>query len=526
MSPYFENKLWDTSGKSTFQFFKPPESINQSLRDLKTKPASHWEKKGERMAMRLFKFVSASVPAYQYLLKKRRIRASSIKAISDFRKLPIIDKDYYLRRAKTANLFPNRDVSRVTTFSATSGSTGEPFYFPRGREQDAQYEYIAELFLKNQWEIDKHKTLGVIGFGLGIWIGGIFTYKNFNRIAEKGYQLSLVPAGANVDTFLRPIAKFGHLFDQIILMGYPPFIKDAIDEAKDYKIDWKKYRLRIMTAAEGYSEKFRNYISQKAQLKNPLIDTLNIYGTVELGTMAHETPLTNLIRRIAVENQKVFKEIFPQANRLPTLAQYHPQIVYFEEVQGEVIASGYGSAFPLLRYRFPDMGGVIKFDEMIKKLKAAGIDILGEAEKAKISHTIMRLPFVYVYDRSDHAVSLVGIILYPEYLRDIFHEEPFSNHLTGKFTMVIKYDVKQNQSLEVNLELKKRAKKHLNNKNLIKFIQEEIVKTLIEKSTEYNHLYGLGSEKYRKSLTPKIILWPYQHPKFFKPGGKQRWVKK
>ena len=122
----------------SFQFFKPPESINKALRELKTKPASYWEKKGERMVMRLFKFVSKTVPAYQYLLKKHRIKPGLINTVGDFKKLPVIDKDYYLRRAKTANLFPNKDVSKVTTLAATSGSTGEPFYFPRGKEQDWQ----------------------------------------------------------------------------------------------------------------------------------------------------------------------------------------------------------------------------------------------------------------------------------------------------------------------------------------------------------------------------------------------------
>lgn len=502
-----------------FQFFDPARSVDDALVDLKVKPARHWERMGEEMALRLFKFVYKTVPAYRRLLREERIDGTKIRTLADFKKLPVIDKDYYLKKFKSADLFPNRDLSRATTFSATSGSTGEPFYFPRGEEQDWQYQYVAELFLKNQWEIDKKKTLGIIGFGLGIWIGGIFTYKNFNRIAAKGYNLALVPVGANIETYLRAIHRFGHLYDQVILMGYPPFVKDVVDEARDYGVDWKKYHLRILTAAEGYSEKFRDYLAEKTGLRNVLVDTLNIYGTVELGTMAHETPLSNLIRRIAVVKPEVFKELFPQANRIPTLAQYHPYLVHFEEVRGEVIASGFGSLIPLLRYRFPDMGGVIPFDAMVEKLKKAGVDITREAEKARISQMVMKLPFVYVYDRSDHAIILRGANIYAEEVKNALQDRSLENLITGKFTMLKQESKQMNEYFEINVELKKRSAR---GPELRSKIQSVVVEHLKKSNSEYNDQYKSAPEM----VTPKILLWPYQHHKYFKPGGKQKWTVK
>ena len=155
---------------NNFQFFNPPKSLDKSLKDLKTKSAIFWERQGDTMAIKLFKFIAKNVPAYQKLLKEHGINPNSIKSVADFKKLPITDKDTYLRKFKFSDLLPYRDFSKITTFSATSGSTGESFYFPRGEEHDAQYAYVAELFLRNQFEIDQHKTLGIIGFGLGIWI--------------------------------------------------------------------------------------------------------------------------------------------------------------------------------------------------------------------------------------------------------------------------------------------------------------------------------------------------------------------
>ena len=429
----------------------------------------------------------------------------------------------YLRKYDYLDLFPNRDISRATTFSATSGSTGEPFYFPRGEEQDSQYEYVAELFLKNQFNIESKTTLGLLGFGLGIWIGGIFTYKNFNKIAQKGYNLSLIPVGPNKELYLKSLEKFGRLFDQVLLLGYPPFIKDVIDEAPLYGINWRNYNVKILTATEHFSEEFRKYLAQKTFLKNPYTDIINIYGTVELGTMAHETPLSNLIRKIAVQKPAVFRELFPYMHRVPTLAQYHPSILHFEQVEEEVIASGFGSSIPLLRYRFPDRGGVIPFDKMLKKLNTGGIDILQIARAAKIEHTIFRLPFVYVYERSDFATTLFGINIYSEYIRNALSHRTVRGYVTGKSTMITKNDKNQDQFLEVNVELKKDIKP---TRELRKLTQKAIIRILMLNSTEYQYLYNNDPKTYEKRLTPHIILWPYEHPTYFSIGTKQRWVKK
>lgn len=542
-----------------FQFFPPKNySIQKSLRELKQQPGEYWERQGEAMAMNLLDYVWKNVPAYRLFLEQKGFDRKQIKTIEDFRLLPATDKDSYLRAYSLADLIPNGDMSRITTVSATSGSSGEPFFFPRGEEQDRQYRYVAELFLKNQFGLSRRKkTLGVIGFGLGIWIGGIFTYKNFNRIAASGsYNLALVPVGPSVELFLETVKAFGHLYDQTILMGYPPFIKDVIDRGTGAGIDWQDYDLKILTAAEGCSEKFKAYISEKAHLKNPLADLVNIYGTVELGTMAHETPLTNLIRRIASENREVCQSIFPEgAAPLPTLAQYHPNLIYFEELGGggEVIASGFGSSIPLLRYRFPDQGGVVSYDGMLARLKEAGVDIMREAKSMKLDKMIVRLPFVYVYERSEQAIVISGANVYAEEIKDALHHPEIEDFLTGKFSMIKTEDSRLNQFLEIHIELRKgiktlessphneqevtggglpehrRKSRSLkqsgeqskpSGSGLAKRIEQIIVVFLRANNSEYNDQYSSNPER----VTPRIRLLEYRDPKYFKTEGKQKWT--
>src|SRR3989344_2273842 len=501
-----------------FSFFKFPKSIDKEINELKSKSAEFWLKKGESMAKLLFSHVYRNTKAYRDFLRDNKADKLQIKSMADFRKLPVATKENYLRKYRYTDLFLKNEFFKPKTYTATSGSTGEPFFFPRGVQQDAQYEYVAELFLKNQFQIDKKTTLGMMGFALGIWIGGVFTYKNFNKISEKGYSFSLMPVGTDKEKFLNCLKKFGHLYDQIILMGYPPFIKDVLDSGPDYGIKWKDYAIKILTAAEGYSEDFRMYIAKKAGIKNPISDIINIYGTVELGTMAHETALANLIRHLALKNKKLFKILFPKATNIPTLAQFHPDIVWFEENHGELLASGFGSSIPLLRYQFNDLGGVIYFEEMLEKLKSCNVDIFKEMKDRGIKNDIFKLPFVYLYARSDLAVVFRGANIYPGEISNALDKQILSRFITGRFTMIRKEDKQMDQCLELNIELKKGVKR---SNKIIHLIVDEFINDLRESNSEYSYLYNMEG---REKLSPRVILWPYQHPQYFKSIGKQKWI--
>lgn len=302
-------------------------------------------------------------------------------------------------------------------------------------------------------------------------------------------------------------------------MGYPPFIKDVVDEAENYDIDWKKYNLKVLTATEGYSEKFREYLIKKLSIKNRYKDILNIYGSVELGTMSHETPISNLIRKISLDKPEIFKMLFPHADEVPTLAQYYPNIVFFEEINGEVVASGYGSSFPLIRYRFRDRGGVIPFKDMVNKLKKLGIDIIKLAKQENISNTVFKLPFVYVYGRSDFVVIVRGANIYPENIRSGLIDDLLEDFVTGKFCMRKAENKKFEEYLEINIELKRNVKADVKLKDRI---TEILLNSLKNKNSEFNYLFNTEGVK----LTPKVILYKYEHPKYFSQGIKQTWIKK
>jgi len=422
------------------------KNISGLLKDLRTKPESYWIKRGERNALKLFHDMARRVPAYKDFLKKHKIQPSKIKSIVDFKKLPLIDKDSYLRKYPLKKLcWDGEFASKHWDIAATSGSTGEPFYFPRTNEQNGQYALLAELYLRTNFFIHEKSTLYINAFPLGIWIGGMFTYEALKLIEKTGkYSFSIINPGINKEQIIKAVKKFGNKFDQIIIGCYGPFLKDTIDDGVHQKIDWKQYNLKFVFSAEGFTENFRDYIAKKTNLKNIYLDTLNHYGTVDLGTMSYETPVSVWLRRKALQSPNFYDDLFSVRHKLPTLTQFLPELFYFEDLDGNLVCSA-NSGIPAVRYDLKDHGHVFSNKSMEDVANYHKIELKKGLREAKIDNTRWPLPFVYVYERSDFSVSLYAFQIYPETIRRALHSPDLEDRVTGKFTMLVSFDKKQNQ---------------------------------------------------------------------------------
>lgn len=484
---------------------------------LRTNSSSYWQKGGEVKAIELFHNMAERVPAYKKYLKSLSINHHAVKTITDFKQVPPIDKDNYLRKYPLEELCWDGSFNKEQwIISTTSGSTGEPFYFPRTKVQDKEYALTAELYLRNNFDISNKSTLYINGFAMGAWIGGVFTYQAISDIAQSGnYPLSIISPGIFKPEIIKAVKNLGNKFDQIIIGGYPPMIKDMVDDAIRLGLDWSKYNVGFIFSAEGFSEEFRSYIYRKAQLSNYYTSTLNHYGSVDLGTMAHETPLSIFIRKDLISSPRRYMNIFNDFYRLPTLAQYNPLQFYFEEVNERLYCSSY-SGIPLVRYDLKDHGGVYGFDEVLELYQSDGKSLLEKINDVKLGKAIWKLPFVYVYERSDFIVKLYGANIYPETIRKVLNKH-FARQLTGKFTAAINYDEEHNQRLVINIEMKKGIKQ---TKVLIKLITEEITKRLLKENSEYRSNYKESPNRQK----PYIVLWNYESSKYFTPGVKQKWV--
>ncbi|MBK5215813.1 MAG: hypothetical protein JJE53_03345 [Candidatus Pacebacteria bacterium] len=496
------------------------KSTKWYLNELKKRPASFWEKRGESFAIDYFNKISKNVPAYRDYLKKNESNLTILKSINDFRKIPVINKDNYLKKFQYEKLFIDGNfIDKHWVISSTSGSSGEPYYFPRTDEQDLQYALTAELYLITNFQIQKKKTLYINAFAMGVWIGGLFTYQAIKHVVYNGkYKLSIVNPGINKVEILKAIKKLGPYFDQVIIGGYPPFVKDLIDYGIENGIKWKKQSYKFIFSAEGFSEDFRDYIVTKTGLKNPYLDTLNHYGTVDIGTMSYETPISILVRRLAIKNRKLYVSLFGDVHKLPTLTQYIPEHFYFEELNHRLICTA-KSGIPLIRYDLKDNGGVYTFDKINSIFKENNIDLISEARKSGILSTVWKIPFVYLYERSDMSITFYGANIYPESIRKVLEKNKYRKYFTGKCSLEIKYSEKQNQILSIHIELKKKI---IINKETEKNISQSILEILVSENSEYRNNY----EQLGKRSIPILFFWSHGHDEYFASNGKHKWVKK
>lgn len=492
-------------------------AVDAILKDLKEKNSDDWKKVSEKTSLEIFHTTAREVPAYKDFLKKNNINPASIKTFTDFQKIPSVNKKNYLRIYKSKEIHQNGTIYTPLIFTSTSGSTGDPFYFSRQKDLDWQTSVIHELFFKQG--DTKKSTLVIVGFGMGVWIGGTITFRAYEMLGHRrNYPIAILPTGINKKEIFNAFKNLAPNFDQTILIGYAPFVKDIIDEAPEWGIDLKKFNIRMAFAAEAFTEGFRDYLAQKVGIKNPCLDTMNIYGTADIGSVAFETPLSILIRRLATNNSELFKDIFNDIQKTPTLAQYLPQFINIEYVNNEILLTGNNSV-PLVRYAIGDHGGVYTYNELLAKIKKHDIDIDKEIKEAGITDTVSQLPFVFVYERNDMSTTLYGLQIYPETIREVLIKPPFDEFFTGKFTLMTKFDDKQNQYLEINLEQRKNKKaNHIIQTQLL----NQIIKNLLDKNSEYHELFNFIKER----SYPKLIFWPAEDPLYFKPGVKQAWVKK
>jgi phenylacetate-CoA ligase len=374
-------------------------------------------------------------------------------------------------------------------------------FWPRTGFQEFEAGIVHELLYRNSFQIDKHKTLLIIGFPMGIYVSGVATLLPSFLISTKGYNLTVASVGTNKDDILRIASLLKENYEQVVLIGHPLFIKDVIETGKEKGIKWPERRTKLMFCSEGFSEKFRDYIMSRAGIKLKA-NVISTYGTSEMLLVAYETPASIELRELADKNLKIRNKIFG-SETVPNLFQYNPLLRYIETVNNELVFTS-ASGIPLIRYNLHDSGRIIS-SRLVRKLLNHKID--------------WQLPFLTLHGRSDYTVIFYAANIYPEHIRASLDHSSLLKKLTGKFTMRKGYYKNMDEYLEINFELKDGE---MPNKKFTLEIQKRIVAGLRKLNLEYLFLCNnLG-----KNLTPIIKLWSYRHEKYFQPGLKPRYITK
>ena len=488
------------------------------MKKMNLRSAEEYEQYGTQWTIEAFREMARRVPAYRDFLKKQKVNPAKIKTREDILHIPQMDKESYLRQYPLAAMCWDGKL-RSPIISASSGSSGIPSFWPRSEILEIETTQVFELFLKYVFGIDRKSTLLISGFAMGIYVGGTFTLNCCMRIAQKGYPLTIITPGLNKEEILLAVEKLHPYFDQIILGAYPPFVKDILEEGVRRGIDWKSKNIKLFFASEALSEGLRTYLYDiiGTKRKDYYASSMNLYGTADAGIAGHETPFSVFMSKILEENPEARRKMFG-IGHAPSINQFYPSFKYFEIQNGEVLFSSAHTEMPLLRYNIHDRGRIVHFNEMLEAAKGLGYSN-AEVFKAIGGSSLWRMPFIALYGRTDLAVILSGANIYPETVRHALDRKELRKTITGKFTMLIERDKKENGYLSVHIECRKGIRPMAALKQQAMKI---IVEMLLKENVEYRILY----EKTQSRMIPKVRFWPYGDSRYFAQNIKQRWIKK
>src|SRR5262245_27144475 len=214
-------------------------------------------------ALALLGRAAEGVPAYGAMLKAAKLSAADIHDAADFAKLPLLNKENYVKRFPLEALVEGGDLAACDFFAVSSGSTGEPTLWPRGLHHELPIAVRFEQVFRDGFQAHKRKTLAVVCFALGSWVGGMYTTSCLRWLAAKGYPLLIVTPGHKMDEILRVVRRLAPDFEQTMLLGYPPFLKEVVDAGRAEQIDWRAFNVRLVTAGEVFSETWRDLVLER-----------------------------------------------------------------------------------------------------------------------------------------------------------------------------------------------------------------------------------------------------------------------
>jgi phenylacetate-CoA ligase len=478
--------------------------VDALLREHAARPA------GEGV-LALFRDAAENVPAYGAFLRENGVDAKSVSMLTNFAALPLVTKEGYVRKYPLEQRCRGGVLAGCDALAVSSGSTGEPTVWPRAAADElavaARFEQVFRAF-----DADTRRTLAVVAFPLGTWVGGIYTSACCRWLAAKGYPITVVTPGNVPAEILRVVTQLAPSFEQTVLLGYPPFLKGVLDEGIARGVPWASFDPKLVLAGEVVTEEWRSLVMARAGIRRPLHGVASLYGTADAGVLGNETPLTVAIRRHASRRPELARALFGEA-RLPTLVQYDPHTRFFEVRDGTLLFSSDGPA-PLIRYHLSDHGGLYEYDAMLDALRAHGVDPFEELDRG--DRTVVALPFAYVFGRSHNAVSFYGANVFPEMVSVGLEQPGIAELVTGKFVMSVREDEDRNAQFWLIVEL---ARDAAADDALATTIAETVGRHVARLSSEYGAYVPLDRR------APRVELRPAGDAEYFPVGVKHRWTR-
>ena len=376
---------------------------------------------GQLRAERASWRAAKNVPAYRAFLEEGAVDPDDLFPLGILGRLPETEKKNYIDRYGLMERCVGGDVPYPgTTIDESSGSTGTPYNWIRGRREREVAHRNISFFARYAFGPGRLVTLNA--FSMGAWAAGMNMSLGMTR---HGIVKSI---GPDIDKLLSTLSYLGPSY-RFLISGYPPFLKHLLDEGARRGFPWQDYEVHGLVGGEGMTEELRDVLLERFR------SVYSGYGAtdIEIG-MAAESPVSVALRRFARHRPDVSEALFGSDPRLPMVFQYNP-LIHFLEVNelGEIVCtvSRLDLLAPRIRYNVHDEGGLLGFGKARQRLADFGFDIerLGELAETAGPHGPLPwsrpipLPFLWVNGRRDATISVMGANIYPEDIETLVYRD-------------------------------------------------------------------------------------------------------
>ena len=403
--------------------------------------------RAERAAWR----ATRRVPAYADFLAGAGVHVAGLFPLGILRHLPETDKASYVDRYPMLERCIDGAVPFAgTTIDESSGSTGIPYNWIRGRrEREVAHRNIG-FFARYAFGTAPLVTINA--FSMGAWAAG------FNMSLGMLRHGVVKSIGPDLDKILSTLEVLGPRY-RYLISGYPPFLKHLLDEGERRGFPFADYELHGLVGGEGMTEELRDLLLLR------FASVYSGYGAtdIEIG-MAGESPVSVALRRLARARPDIRRELFGTDPRLPMVFQYNP-LIHFLEVNDrrEVICtvSRLDQLAPRIRYNVHDAGGIVDFERVQAVLAPHGLDLTTLHGVEAVAGprgplpwaTPVPLPFLWIHGRRDATVSVMGSNIYPEDVETVVYGDPLVAPRLHSFQLSVVDDADGTPRPAVALEL-------------------------------------------------------------------------
>jgi len=462
---------------------------------------------GFARALKLFHKAAHRVPAYKDFLRKHKINPDRIETLDDFSHVPLTDKPNYISKYPLEALSWDGALKKASYISSSSGSTGTPFFWPRGNDQNTIAGTLFGRVFEDIFHTKRGSTLFVDLFALGTWIAGLEFYNAAKFTADQGSSLAIVTPGIEKLNALDSLKRLSGSFDRIILAGYPPFVKDILESGTEAGLRWDSMDVRLFMGGESVSELWRDFVLERMGKKGSLEHIINLYGMAETGVVGHETPFSVALRR-TYRTMPALTNLLQYEGTDAALYQYDPLVRFFEVGPDKNLILTAPAGLPLIRYNTRDQGGILSHHELVRHTKE-------QPSLLKLAQAWER-PVVYLYGRRDLSLSFFALNVYVENIKLCMETYRHHHRFSGLFSMRVTHTKKLDQQFEIVIELAR----NMTAPN-IKELTEHVVRTLKSVNSEYAKTH----DSIGKRALPRITCVTYGTLETM-PGRKHRWVKR